>query len=48
MHVVTRSIVLPVTVLGTGTNPWSKKAQVGMAAKMVLGRSDTVATRGPM
>ena len=40
MHGVTRSIVLPVTVLGTGTNPWSKKAQVGMAAKTVLGRSE--------
>ncbi|MFL2541931.1 MAG: YceI family protein [Candidatus Latescibacterota bacterium] len=40
MHGVTRSIVLPVTVLGTGTNPWSKKAQIGMAAKAVLGRSE--------
>ena len=32
--------MLPVTVLGTGTNHWSKKAQVGMAAKTVLGRSE--------
>ncbi len=40
MHGVTKSIVLPVNVLGTGVNPWSKKAQVGMAAKMVLSRAE--------
>ena len=40
MHGVTKSIVLPVTVLGTGTNPWSKKAQVGMSAQTVLSRSE--------
>jgi polyisoprenoid-binding protein YceI len=32
--------VLPVNVLGTGTNPWSKKAQVGMSAQTVLSRSE--------
>lgn len=40
MHGVTKSIVLPVTVLGTGANPWTKKAQVGMSAKTVLNRSE--------
>ena len=40
MHGVTKSIVLPVNVLGTGTNPWSKKAQVGMSAQTVLSRSE--------
>lgn len=38
MHGVTKSIVLPVNILGTGVNPWSKKAQVGMATKTVLSR----------
>ena len=40
MHGVTKSIVLPVIVLGTGANPWTKKAQVGMSAKTVLNRSE--------
>ncbi len=40
MHGVTKRVVLPVTVLGTGTNPWMKKAQVGMAARTVLSRSE--------
>ena len=40
MHGVTKRIVLPVTVLGMGTNPWMKKAQVGMAARTVLSRSE--------
>ena len=40
MHGVTKSIVLPVTVLGTGANPWTKKEQVGMSAKTVLNRSE--------
>ena len=40
MRGVTKSIVLPVTVLGTGANPWTKKEQVGMSAKTVLNRSE--------
>ena len=40
LHGITRRIVLPVTVMGIGTNPWTQKAQVGMEASTVLSRAE--------
>ena len=40
LHGITRRIVLPVTVMGIGTNPWTQKAQGGMEASTVLSRGE--------
>jgi polyisoprenoid-binding protein YceI len=40
MHGVTKSITLPVEILGTGTNPFNKKPQAGFAAELTINRSD--------
>ena len=40
LHGITRRIVLPVTVMGIGTNPWTHKAQVGMEASTVRSRAE--------
>ena len=37
---ITRRIVLPVTVMGIGTNHWPQQAQVGMEASTVLSRAE--------
>jgi polyisoprenoid-binding protein YceI len=40
MHGVTKSITLPVEILGTGANPFNKKPQAGFAAELTIKRSD--------
>ena len=40
MHGVTKTITLPVEVLGTGTHPRSKKPLAGFSAETVIKRSD--------
>ena len=40
LHGVTKSIVIPVEVLGVGMNPMSKKPVAGFSAEFVIARSD--------
>lgn len=40
MRGVTKEVSLAVEILGTGTNPMSKKAQIGMATELTIKRSD--------
>ena len=40
LHGVTKSIVIPVEVLGIGMNPMSKKPVAGFSAEFVIARSD--------
>ena len=40
LHGVTKTITLPIEVLGTGTHPYNQKPIAGFEARMVLARSD--------
>jgi polyisoprenoid-binding protein YceI len=40
MHGITKSVVLPVEVLGVGTHPMSKAPVAGFTAELILKRSD--------
>ncbi len=40
VHGVTRSVTIPVEVLGTGTNPMSGKKQIGLAGDLTIKASD--------
>ena len=40
LHGVTKSVQLPVEVLGTGTNPWTQMPMVGFSSEIALLRSD--------
>lgn len=40
MHGVTRSVQLPVELLGTGTNPWTNLPLSGFSTSLLLRRSD--------
>jgi len=40
MHGVKKAVQLPVEILGTGTNPFTKKPQAGFASETTLKRSD--------
>ncbi len=40
MHGVTKSITLPIEILGTAANPFNKKPQAGFATELTIQRSD--------
>jgi polyisoprenoid-binding protein YceI len=40
MHGVTKSVMIPVEILGTGTHPMSGKKQIGLAGELTIKASD--------
>lgn len=47
MHGITKSVQLPVEVLGTGTNPWTKMPMAGFSSGTAVLRSDYGITSWP-